>query len=143
MKREVAVGVFLFMLMANFLVSVNMLATCADESFGELGGLEQASSSSSVLWNQTYGTADIEYVSSMVQTDDGGFAVAGYTGLLYGSSETWLVKTDEDGNLEWNQTYGETTSIRGYCLIQTDDGGFAIAGRTNVPVDRDACSVLT
>ena len=82
-------------------------------------------------WNQTYGEAETD-VFSLVATSDGGYALAG---AWYGSfdaaggmSDFWLIKTDEFGNMEWNQTYGEAEAEAATSLIETSDGGYAIAG---------------
>jgi hypothetical protein len=81
---------------------------------------------SSEMWSQTYGGEGSEKAYSLVESSDGGYALAGYT---YPSdaeeSDVWLVKTDSNGNMVWNQTYGEG-SIR--ALVQTSDGGYALAG---------------
>jgi hypothetical protein len=68
----------------------------------------------------------------LVQTHDGGYALAGGT-YSYGAggNDAWLVKTDADGNALWNQTYGGTGDDSAKGLIQTDDGGYALAGYTN------------
>ena len=44
-----------------------------------------------------------------------------------GTSHELLVKTNENGIQEWNQTLHG--SLDGNALIQTDDGGFVVAGR--------------
>ena len=47
-----------------------------------------------------------------------------------GLMNAWLVKTDADGNLQWNQTYsGLGVGMAGY-MIQTDDDGYALVGYT-------------
>jgi len=84
------------------------------------------------MWSQTYGGTDNEDATSLVQTSDGGYALAGYTGIVAGGEmDFWLVKVDGSGNIEWNQTYGETGEDRVYSLVQTSDGGYALAGFTN------------
>ena len=57
--------------------------------------------------------------------------MVGYT-RSYGAGEDdfWLIKTDEDGNMQWNRTYGGTGSDIASSLIETSDGGYAIAGYT-------------
>jgi hypothetical protein len=85
-----------------------------------------------MLWNQTYGGPGDDEAYSLVQTNDGGYAIAGYT-TSYGSGtdDFWLVKTDSSGNLTWNQTYGGTGDDEASSVIQTSDGGYALAGYTN------------
>lgn len=68
------------------------------------------------LWNQTYSGGE---AWSVIQTNDGGFALAcGYLSL--GS----LVKTDSTGNLQWNLTLPASMSS----VVETADGSFALAG---------------
>ncbi len=82
-----------------------------------------------ILWNQTYGSPANEVAYALVQTVDKGFALAGYTendDTI--SSDMWLVKTDENGVEQWNQTYGKTEDEYASSLFQTDDEGFILAG---------------
>jgi hypothetical protein len=95
--------------------------------------LIKVDSSGNVEWNQTYGGWDDDGVIFLLQTSDGGYALAGMTESFgYGSDrdDFWLVKTDSSGNMEWNQTYGGTIREYGFCLVQTSDGGYAMAGCT-------------
>jgi len=86
---------------------------------------------SSEMWSKTYGNGK-ETGDSLVETSDGGFAIAGGTGSFgAGGNDFWLVKTDANGNLEWNQTCGGAESESAKALIKTSDGGFAIAGDTH------------
>ena len=78
---------------------------------------------SSEMWSRTYGGAGEDVAYSLVETSDGGYSIAGAT-----NGNVLLVKTDEQGNLEWNHTYG---GGRAYSLVKTSDGGYAIAGYTN------------
>jgi len=85
-----------------------------------------------VEWNQTYGGANSDVAWSVVQTDDGGYAIAGWTqSPSAGDYDFWLVKTDQIGNMQWNKTYGGTGDDGAYSLVQTSDGGYAIAGYTD------------
>lgn len=81
------------------------------------------------LWNQTYGGTGEEQAYAMVATSDGGFALAGSTDSFgAGGDDFWLVKTDENGNMEWNRTYGGAGNETAYSLVATSDGGYAMAG---------------
>jgi hypothetical protein len=81
------------------------------------------------LWNKTYGGTLYEYAVSIVQTIDGGYALAGVTtAWLTGTSDFWLVKTDSSGNQLWNKTYGGTGDDYANYMIQTADGGYMLAG---------------
>jgi len=81
-----------------------------------------------VEWNKTYGLG-YEENPSLVQTSDGGYALASITTPFGGgASDWWLVKTDLNGDMEWNQIYGGKSVDRVYSLIETSDEGFALAG---------------
>ena len=88
-------------------------------------------SAGNMVWNRTYGEGlDLDMAMALVQTNDGGYAIAGFT-LSFGGYDAWLVKTDAFGNMTWNQTYGGTNDDRAYALVQTNDGGYALAGHTD------------
>ncbi len=85
-------------------------------------------------WNKTYGGASRDEARSMIQTSDGGYALAGYTNSLgAGNWDFWLVKTDSTGHHQWNKTYGGADADEAFSIIQTSDGGYAIAGYTKSP----------
>lgn len=89
-------------------------------------------SNGTLEWSQTYGGTNADLTTSLVQTADGGFALAGYTASYgVGGSDFWLVKTDSSGSFEWNQTYGGAISDYAHSVVQTEDGGYALAGETN------------
>ena len=85
-----------------------------------------------VQWAKTVGGTNDYMGNSIVQLSDGGFAIAGYT-KSYGAGnlpDIYFLKTDADGNVLLNKTYGGIGFDRGECVRQTSDGGFIIAGRT-------------
>jgi hypothetical protein len=93
--------------------------------------LVKTDSAGNVLWNQTYGGTNSDGTNALVQTSDGGYALAGYTASFgAGGYDFWLVKTDSTGNTLWNKTYGGTGDDWAYALVQTSDGGYALAGYT-------------
>jgi len=82
-------------------------------------------------WNSTFGGTSSDEAYSLIQTSDGGFALAGRTRSYgAGSTDMWLVKTDANGQHEWNTTFGGTGDDSAYSFLQTSDGGFVLAGCT-------------
>jgi hypothetical protein len=82
-------------------------------------------------WNKTYGGTNGDAAYALVQTTEGGYALAGYTGSFgAGNRDFWLVKTDASGTMQWNKTYGGTGDDAASTMVQTVDGGYALAGYT-------------
>ena len=81
------------------------------------------------LWTRTYGGDSNDYAYSVQQTTDSGFVIAGMTySFGAGGADVYLVKTNANGDTQWTRTYGGTRNDGGYCVRQTLDGGFVIAG---------------
>jgi len=93
--------------------------------------LVKTDSAGTAQWNQTYGGTSREWGYSVVETSNGGYAIAGGTNSYgAGSYDVWLIKTNASGSMQWSQTYGGTGWDEGYSVIQTSNGGYAIAGYT-------------
>lgn len=82
-------------------------------------------------WLRTYGGEGTDRAFSVIQTSDGGYAIAGETtsfglegfGFL-------LLKIDSSGALEWSRTFGGENWTWARWVVQTSDGGYAMAGAT-------------
>ncbi|MCD4842403.1 MAG: PKD domain-containing protein [Methanosarcinales archaeon] len=82
-------------------------------------------------WNRTFGGDSSDWLYSFQQTFDGGYILGGATRSFgTGSSDFWLVKTDNNGIELWNRTFGGVDNDRAYSVQQTSDGGFILAGVT-------------
>jgi hypothetical protein len=91
--------------------------------------LVKVDSNGNMEWNKTYGGERHDSVRALIKTVDGGFALVGSTSSFGGGSDDfWMVKTNSDGNPEWNQTYGGPGDQYATSLIETSDGGYAIGG---------------
>ena len=97
--------------------------------------LVKTTSSGDTLWTKKFGLMGYDEFTDVVKTADGGYAMVGRTwdtGTL-DDEDVYLVKTDANGNLEWQQTYGGSDDEIGYALKQTQDGGYIITGSVSVP----------
>lgn len=105
----------------------------ATESFGAGGRdiwLVRTNASGDSLWSRTFGGENDDWGISLIQTADGGFALAGYTASFgAGGPDFWLVRTSAEGDSLWSITFGGGADER-CSMIQTDAGGFALAGTT-------------
>lgn len=97
--------------------------------------LVKTDSNGEMVWNQTYGGPSWDEARSVIQSNDGGFAIAGMSASFgAGSNDFWLVKIDVNGNVEWNQTYGTESYEKAFSLVETSDGGYALAGYVSYSV---------
>ena len=110
----------------GYVLSGSTSSFCASESDG---WLIKTDSFGNILWNQTYGGPNEDYISSAIKAVDEGYTLVGYT-LSFGAggSDAWLINTDSTGNLKWNQTFGGQKYEYGGSLIKTNDNSFIIAG---------------
>lgn len=77
------------------------------------------------------GGAGEDRAYSIIQTSDGGLAMAGFTsGFGTISWDLYIVKLDANNNLQWSRTIGGAFREEAYEIIQTRDGGYAVAGYT-------------
>ena len=82
-----------------------------------------------VEWQKTYGGDMGEGGGSIDQTRDGGFIVGGCTTSFgAGEGDTWVLKLNPLGEVEWEKTYGGVFSDGPASIKQTTDGGFIMAG---------------
>lgn len=92
--------------------------------------------SGSIDFIKTYGGSLNDSAQSVVATNDGGYAVLGFTqssdgdvnGKTDESFDYWVLKFDAQNTLEWQKTYGGSGNDRGKTIVQTQDGGYAIIG---------------
>jgi predicted secreted protein len=83
-------------------------------------------------WSETYGGAESDTAAGeTVQASDGGYAILGDTSSFgAGGSDFWLIKTDADGVMQWNMTYGGAGTETSGDMCLTTDGGYAMSGYT-------------
>jgi uncharacterized delta-60 repeat protein len=81
------------------------------------------------VWTKTFGGAMMEGASSVQQTSDGGYIVAGSTfSSGAGLEDVYLIKTDANGDEVWSRTFGGTEYEQALSVQQTCDGGYIVAG---------------
>lgn len=83
-----------------------------------------------LVWESSYGTTEVDHAEEVIQTTDGGYAVAGFVNG-WDNTNYVIIKFDNFGELVWSKEYGGTDSDHAYSIIQKSDGGFLCAGFTD------------
>ena len=80
-------------------------------------------------WVRTYGGLGDDKASSIQPTADGGYIIAGIADSFgSGGDETWIVKLDEKGDIEWQKTYNGGGYLNDHhAIVQTSDLGYMVA----------------
>jgi len=92
-------------------------------------------------WSHYYGNPENDACGDLVVTSDGGYLIVGSTWIQGANLAIWLIKIDQNGDVEWDNHYageGHEHGIRGF---QMDDGGFAVLGYSYEPFG--ACLLRT
>ncbi|MGB2807138.1 MAG: hypothetical protein WBC22_05335 [Sedimentisphaerales bacterium] len=82
-------------------------------------------------WQKDFGGSSFDQGNSVQQTSDGGYVIAGSTSSFgAGQSDVYLIKTEPNGTMQWEKTFGGSDFDKGFSVQQTIDGGYIIAGYT-------------
>lgn len=89
------------------------------------------SNDGSIIWQKSYGGSGVETGYEVLETPDGGFIVAGSSETFSnGSSDMWVFKTNKDGVVEWEKSYGGANLEQAWSIDATNDNGYIVAGGT-------------
>ena len=88
-----------------------------------------------ISWQKCFGGTLYDYATSVQQTLDGGYIVAGYVRSTngdvagnHGVNDYWVVKLTSSGNITWQKCLGGTLSDQANSIQQTVDGGYIVVG---------------
>ena len=94
-----------------------------------------------IQWQKSLGGTEDDRASSIQQTNDGGYIVAGSSysndGDVTGHhgtisySDCWVVKLDTSGNIQWQKSLGGTEDDNASSIQQTNDGGYIVVCSSN------------
>lgn len=90
--------------------------------------LMKLDSTGELLWSKTYGNELHEVPNGVLATQDGGYYLYGLRRVLGEPAHFLVIKTDSEGNQQWEQTYGLDGHSVAFSAEQTQDGGFIVSG---------------
>ncbi|MCL6266763.1 hypothetical protein [Flagellimonas myxillae] len=94
-------------------------------------------SNGNLAWEKTYGGLAFDAGHGISTTRDGGFVIAGNskssdgdTTENKGENDLWVLKTDAQGTIEYQQTFGGSGIDFGFDAIESADGSLILVGET-------------
>ncbi|MEM9819514.1 MAG: gliding motility-associated C-terminal domain-containing protein [Bacteroidota bacterium] len=98
------------------------------------------------LWDKTFGGPHHDQLWVVKQSNDGGYLLGGmsFSDLGEDKSEAsrgdwdfWIIKTDANGNKQWDRTYGGSAADMLLDFQITADGGYLLTGLSGSPANGD------
>lgn len=114
-----------------------LIAGIATGAGGYDGFLMRTDPEGEPRWMRTYGGADWDFIHDVKELPNGDLVLAGATfGQGEPGSNAWLFRTDAQGELIWERTFGGSARHEGRAVVGTPDGGLVMAGALGT-ADRD------
>lgn len=90
-------------------------------------------------WNKTYGGSLDDRGNDIIQTQDGGYVIVGYSKSAdedvtanAGAHDLWIVKLTATGSISWEKSLGYIGTDKAQSVIQTSDDGYFVVGLLDV-----------
>ncbi|MCH8903389.1 MAG: T9SS type A sorting domain-containing protein [Bacteroidetes bacterium] len=83
------------------------------------------------IWTKSYqfNGSNVNYIYDCASTNDNGFILCGFNiDTPSNKTDLYIIKTDQQGNLLWEQTYGGVAWEYANSIQETSDGGFILTG---------------
>lgn len=98
-----------------------------------------------LLWEKTFGFSGLDYGTSLLETNDGGFLISGVldvsasngqgnaksSTIKHAGGDYWAIKTDNTGNLEWSRYFGGSFTDIPFGVVKTLDNNFILIGSSD------------
>lgn len=111
-------------------------------SLGDYWGIKMDANGNKI-WRRYFGGSHVDQSKDVLQTDDGGFLLAGISESsdyditnARGANDFWVIKVSADGDKVWEKSYGGAETDRGFSLAKATDGNYILTGESR-SVDAD------
>ncbi len=88
-----------------------------------------------LIWERSYGGTGFDAAQAVMSSKDGGYYVVGNSKSSdldatsnSGENDIWIIKTDNQGSLIWQQSFGGTGIDFGYDVVEGRDGSVVLVG---------------
>jgi hypothetical protein len=96
-------------------------------------------SNNQLQWQKTYGGSDDDRGLDIIQTQEGGYAILGYSKSRdgnvtesFGANDFWIAKLNTLGGIIWQKSFGFLGADIGYAIVETNDNGYLVTGVLDV-----------
>ena len=146
--KDAVLGQIRLRVRARYYDMVENTDVCSEFNYGETEDytITVANPVTASNWDLRYGGSGTESFAEAIKTTDGGYLLAGYSGsgvsgdksqASRGSNDYWILKIDASGKKIWDERYGGTGHDYLNRIIQTQDGGYLLAGSSESGVGGD------
>jgi hypothetical protein len=94
--------------------------------------------SGSLVWERSFGGSQFDAAQAVTPSKDGGFFLIGNskssdldTNSNAGENDIWMIKTDAEGNLVWQKSFGGSDIDFGFDVIENSSGSVLLVGETS------------
>ena len=125
----------------GYVISGNTFSTDGDitKNHGESDiWLIKVANDGKMVWQRTFGGSGFDDAQSVSLSTDGGFIIAGNSksndadaNANAGENDIWVIKTDANGNMVWQKSFGGTGLDFGFDALETADGSIILVGETS------------
>lgn len=105
-------------------------------SLGDYWGIKMDANGNKI-WCRYFGGSHVDQSKDVLQTDDGGFLLAGISESsdfditnAHGANDFWVIKISADGNKVWENSYGGAETDRVFSLVKATDGNYILSGES-------------
>ncbi|MEO6670895.1 MAG: MopE-related protein [Ferruginibacter sp.] len=99
------------------------------------GWVVKINNTGQIEWQKLLGGSSNDMIQHVEQTADGGYICAGYSHSNngdvsgnHGSEDFWVIKLNSAGQIQWQKSYGGTSSEVASSIRQTSEGGYIVSG---------------
>jgi len=114
----------------NYYLAGHRRVPVDDINYADDAALMKVSSDGDLIWSRHYGANIGEHGNNAMRTSDGGFAIVGDAWIEGSDMLTpiaFMTKVDQDGNLQWMRTYGDTAvGVQGRAIIELRNGCYVL-----------------
>jgi hypothetical protein len=111
-------------------------------SLGDYWGIKMDANGNKI-WRQYFGGTHVDQSKDVLQTDDGGFLLAGISESAdfditnaHGANDFWVIKVSADGDKVWENSYGGAETDRAFSFVKATDGNYILTGESR-SIDAD------